>query len=607
MDKKKPSAVKNSLYFLRLIWSTCPSSIFVHFIVFIEYGMWVFNSVIFMQYLFGANTGNRNFGEILTFIWFATVLSIVVNVIYSWRWKCAFPKMRANLSYGLSNKLFKKAQTVDISCYENPDFYNTYTRAVGVVSRNATDFLNHFAVFFASLFAAVYVIIVMVKITPWALLFIAFPMVGNILFGKKIGKVNYDISQLNTSANRKADYVNRVAFLRNYAGELRVTNIFSVMKNSFIDAVDESVKNDRKHATKRFCFEMLRSISQFVIGYEGMWLCAAILAINGTINLSELVVLLNSIGAVSWMLRNFESSLTGLYTDSLFIENLKTFLNFEPKIDESKGGISPPEEIETLELKNVSFKYDETKDYVIKNVSLTLRAGVRHAFVGVNGSGKSTLIKLLLRFYDPQEGQILLNGIDIKEFDIKKYRKLIGVAFQDFAIFSATVAENVMLKPIYGQNEKEIAIKALKDSDAYKKIESLPNKEDSILTREFDDEGIELSGGERQKIAIARAFAKGSPAVILDEPSSALDPIAEHQMFESILRLCKQDNKLSVIVSHRMSSAAVCEKIFVFENGSLIEQGSHKELLQNGKLYALLFNKQAKNYQTEVYDAYEGI
>ncbi len=607
MNKKKSSTVKNSLYFLRLIWNTCPSSIFIHFIVFVEYGMWVFNSVIFMQYLFGANTKNRSFGEILTFIWFATILSIAVNIFYSWRWKNAFPKMLANLTYGLSNKLFKKAQSVDISCYENPDFYNTYTRAVDVVSRNAREFLNHFSIFFASLFSAIYVIFVMVKITPWALLFIAFPMVGNIVFGKKIGKINYDINQENTSANRKADYVNRVAFLRNYAGELRVTNIFSVMKNSFVDAVDESVMNDRKHATKRFCFDMLRSISQFVIGYEGMWLCAAILAINGTINLSELVVLLNAIGAVSWMLRNFESSLTGLYTDSLFIENLKTFLNFEPKIDESKGGIAPPEKIKTIELKNVSFKYDEKKDYVIKNVSFTLHSGVRHAFVGVNGSGKSTLIKLLLRFYDPQEGQILLNGIDIKEFDIKKYRELIGAAFQDFAIFSATVAENVMLKSIYSDDEKAVAVQALKDSDAYKKIQTLPNKEDSILTREFDDNGIELSGGERQKIAIARAFAKSSPVVILDEPSSALDPIAEHQMFETILRLCKQDKKLSIIVSHRMSSAAVCEKIFVFENGTLVEEGSHKELLQNNNVYALLFNKQAKNYQTEVYDAYEGL
>ena len=605
MNSKKASGLKNTLYFLRLIWSVCPSSIFVHFIVFVEYGMWVFNSVIFMQYLFGANTHNRGFGEILTFIWFATILSVAVNIFYSWRWKKAFPKMLANLTYGLSNKLFKKAQSVDISCYENPDFYNTYTRAVGVVSRRAREFLNHFSILFASLISSVYVIIVMVKITPWALIFIAFPMVGNIIFGKKIGKINYDISQESTCANRKADYVNRVVYLRSYAGEMRVTNVFSVLKNTFISAVDEGVAIDRKHAAKRFCFDMLRSVSQFVIGYEGMWLCAAILAINGTVDLSELIVLLNSIGAVSWMLRNFESSLTGLYTDSLFIENLKTFLNFEPKIDESKGGAEPPQRVETIEFKNVSFRYDEKKDYVIKNVSLSLHAGVRHAFVGVNGSGKSTLIKLLLRFYDPQEGQILLNGIDIKEFDIKQYRALVGAAFQDFAIFSATVAENVTLKPIYTDDEKAIAIKALKDSDAYKKIEALPNKEDSILTREFDDNGIELSGGERQKIAIARAFAKNSPVVILDEPSSALDPIAEHKMFETILKLCKQDKKLSVIVSHRMSSAAVCEKIFVFEKGVLIEEGSHKELLQNNGAYALLFNKQAKNYQTEVYDAYE--
>lgn len=602
MEKKKPSTVKNTLYFFKHIWNVCPGSVFISLFIFVEYGIWVFNSVIFMQYLFGANTETRSFGEVLNFIWFAAILSITVNIFYAWRWKSAYPKMLANLHYGLNRILFKKAQTVDISCYENSDFYNTYTRAVGVAGRRAIEFLWHFFGFFAALIAAVYVIIVMVKITPWALLFIAFPMVGNILFGKKLGKINYNINQESTSANRKADYVNRVAYFRSYAGELRVTNIFSVLKKSYTQAVDETVKIQRKHAFKRFCFDMLRSVSQFVIGYEGMWLCAAILAINGTINLGELIVLLNSINAVSWMLRNFETNLTSLYTDALYTENLKTFLNYEPKIDESKGGITPPKVVQTIELKNVSFRYDEQKDYVLKNVSFTLRAGVRYAFVGVNGSGKSTLIKLILRFYDPQEGRILLNGIDIKEFDIKKYRELIGVSFQDFAVFSATVAENVMLKPIYNDGEKEVAIQALKDSDAYKKIESLKNKEDSILTREFDDEGIELSGGERQKIAIARAFAKSCPVVILDEPSSALDPVAEHQMFETILKLCKQDKKLSVIVSHRMSSAAVCEKIFVFENGALIEEGTHKQLLQNNSVYALLFNKQAKNYQTEVYE-----
>lgn len=603
-DNKSGAVIKNTLYFLKLICKANPASLVLSFIVFLEYAVWIFNSVIFMQYLFGAGTANRTFGQVAAFIWFAAALSIAVNIFYAWRWKKAWPIANTKLRYALYSILFKKAQTVDISCYENPQFYNTYTRAIAEVGRRANNFLFNFSGLFASFISAVYVTIVMVRITPWALLFIAFPMVGNIIFGKKIGKVDYEINQECTPDNRRCDYVNRVVYFRKYAGELRITNIFSVLKDMFIKSADNKVEIARKHAFKKFLFELLRSVSQFVIGYEGMWLCAAILAINGTVDLGQLIVLLNSINAVSWMIRNFENSLTGLFADSLYIENIKTFLNYEPKIDESKGGKTPPKNVKTIEFKNVSFKYDGQKDYALKDISFVLNSGVRHAFVGINGSGKSTLIKLILRFYDPQQGQILLNGIDIKEFDIKKYRDLIGAAFQDFSVFSATVAENVLLKTVDSDDSRQTAIDALKDSSAWEKIETLPEKENSVLSREFYDEGIELSGGEKQKIAIARAFAKGSPIVILDEPSSALDPIAEHQMFETILNYCRKENKLSIIVSHRMSSAAVCEKIFVFENGSLIEQGSHKQLLQNKSVYAELFNTQAKNYQTEVYDAY---
>ena len=605
MQKPKVNVLKNTAYFLSLICKVCPKSFLLSLMVFLEYGNWVFNSVIFMQYLFGSNTHNRSFKEVVIFIWFAAVLSITLNIIFSWRWKSAHPRMMNNLHYGLNSLLFKKAQTVDISCYENAKFYNTYTRAVVEAGRRADGFLWNFSGFFASLIASIYVITVMVKITPWALLFIAFPMVGNILFGKKLGNIDYNIDKECTPFNRRADYVNRVAYFRKYAAELRITNIFSVLKKVFIKSLDDTVNVRRKYAPKRFLFDMLRSVSQFVIGYEGMWLCAAILAINGSIDLGELIVLLNSISAVSWMLRNFESSLTGLFTDALYIENIRTFIDYKPKIDESKRGKTPPKNIETLEIKNVSFKYEGQENYALKNVSLTLHAGTRHAFVGINGSGKSTLIKLILRFYDAQEGQILLNGIDIKEFDIKKYRDLIGAAFQDFSMFSATVAENTVLEPVTNDNLRKKAVTALKDSGAWEKIETLKEKENAVLSREFYNDGVELSGGEKQKVAIARAFAKSSPIVILDEPSSALDPIAEHQMFETILNYCKKENKLSVIVSHRMSSAAVCEKIFVFENGYLIEQGSHKQLLQNNGIYAKLFNTQAKNYQTEVYATYE--
>ena len=330
-----------------------------------------------------------------------------------------------------------------------------------------------------------------------------------------------------------------------------------------------------------------------------MWLFAAALALSGRITAGKLVVLLNAIVSVSWMLNDFEQGVTNIFTNAYFIDNLRSFFNYEPTIDESAGGIAPPQTVETIEFKNVSFRYPEQERYALKDINLTMRRGVRHALVGINGSGKSTLLKLILRFYDPTEGQILLNGVDIKEYDIKQYRALIGAAFQDFAIFAATVVENVLMREATSDADRAIAVAALRDSDGYDKVASLPQKEDTLLTKEFDNDGVELSGGERQKLAIARAFAKDAPVVILDEPSSALDPIAEYKMFETIVALCDTKDKLSVIVSHRLSSAAVCEQIFVFENGALIEEGSHPTLLATGGVYADMFRKQARNYQVE--------
>lgn len=339
-----------------------------------------------------------------------------------------------------------------------------------------------------------------------------------------------------------------------------------------------------------------------MLGFEGMWICAAILAVLGYVSVSQLIVLLNAIVSVSWMIKDFAGSITSIQTNAFFIENLKTFLDYVPRIDESKSGLQTPESVDTIEFQNVSFRYPGQETDALQKINYTFQRGVRHALVGINGSGKSTLIKLLLRFYDPTEGVILLNGVDIREYDIKKYRQSVGAAFQDFALFSASVLENVLLKEVTSEEERRNAIQALKDSGAWEKISSLPEQENTSLTKEFDNSGVELSGGERQKLAIARAFAKRNAVVILDEPSSALDPIAEYQMFETITDLCKEEEKLSIIVSHRLSSAAICEQILVLENGVLKETGTHEALLKANGTYAYMFRKQAENYQVKVGD-----
>jgi len=600
MKKKRISTIKNNLYFLRLIWKVCPSRVVFNFLSeFLHFATWTFYSVIFMQYLFDAGESLRSFTEVVIFIWFAAGLSLVIESFHAWYQNCFIPQTDIQIHYALNNMLFQNVQTVDLSCYENPEFYNTYTKAAVESSERTKQVLDSCAKVISSFIASAFVIWTMCSITPWAIVFVALPLIGNLYVGQKLGKVTYNMEQENIPPKRRMDYVNRVVYFRKYSGELRLTNVFCILKNIYTIAIEETISVARKYAGRLTVLRALHSMLMVVLGFEGMWLCAAVLGITGRISLSEVVVLVNAIVSVSWMLIDFENAISQSFTNAFFIENLRQFFDYEPKIDESAGGLPVPEQVETIEFKNVSFRYPGQERYALQHINLTFKRGVRHALVGINGSGKSTLLKLLMRFYDPGEGEILLNGVDIRKYDIKQYRRMIGAAFQDFALFAATVLENVLLREPEAEADRENAVEALKNSDVYDKIMTLQYQEDTLLTREFDNEGVELSGGEKQKIAIARAFAGHTPVVVLDEPSSALDPIAEYKMFETITELCKGEDKLSIIVSHRLSSAAMCEKIFVFEYGKLLEQGSHNELLEINGTYAYMFHKQARNYQAK--------
>jgi ATP-binding cassette subfamily B protein len=260
--------------------------------------------------------------------------------------------------------------------------------------------------------------------------------------------------------------------------------------------------------------------------------------VSKTIQIEDFVVLASAIVSTTWMLTNFSNSITASFENGLYINNLKTFLNYKEKISEDQQGIILNSAVESIEFKNVSFTYDGQSELSLKDVNLVMLSGRKVDLVGHNGAGKSTLIKLIMRLYDPTEGVILLNGINIKEYNLKEYRKLIGTIFQDYQILSMTVLENVMMNSIDNDADRKKAINALKKSDIYDKVQTLVNGEDTILTREFDDNGAILSGGKYQKIAMARAIVKENPIIILDEPSSALDPIAEYEMYETIMDLC---------------------------------------------------------------------
>jgi len=304
-------------------------------------------------------------------------------------------------------------------------------------------------------------------------------------------------------------------------------------------------------------------------------------------------VVINSLTTVAEDIDSVGKLTMDLSQNSMYVEEIKKFLEYEPKIPEDENAPLAPAPLE-LELKELTFRYPNAASDTLAKVSFRIKKGEKIAIVGHNGAGKSTLAKLLQRFYDPDSGEILLNGENIKTLRLSSYRRLFGTVFQDYGLFSATVAENVMLRGNLTDGEKEIAREALRKSDILDKVNSLPKGIDTPVTREFHEDGAVFSGGEAQKIAIARIYAMNPEIVIMDEPTSALDPIAEYKMYENMFEACK--DKTVIFISHRLSSATMADRIYLFEEGKICEEGSHSQLLALGGKYSEMWHKQADSY-----------
>lgn len=611
MKKKKKTkeigngkALLNTLYSLKLMWKISPAKV-IHsgLMRLIGYFEWLFYSAFFMVYVINSLEKGEAFSRMLIFVGITASVFICINIYYAYINGKFTPETEPKINAGIYKELLKKAVNVELECYEDSDFYDKYTLAMEKADVRLTSTVESFFGVVFGFFASVFAFIYMFNVDHYSILFILFPVIGNFVFNRVVSKIAYQRNKDMAPHNRTVAYVNRVMYMTEYAKELRLTNVFKLMRRQYRTAIDGMSKVAGKYTVKSIIFHWLYVNFTFTFIFEGMLAYGAYRAlVSQTLSLAQLAVITSMMVSTTWILIGFTDSITASFQNGLFIEYLKSFLEYKEKIPEDMQGEDPGSVIESLEFRNVSFAYKDKK--VIDGLNMKFEAGKIYALVGHNGAGKTTLIKLLLRFYDPTEGEIYLNGKDIRTFELRKYRELFATAFQDNRIFSMSVLDNVLMKE--GNNDesdKEEAQKALELAGVYDKIMSLPQGMDTILTREFDDKGELLSGGETQKIVVARAFVKKSPFKVFDEPSSALDPIAEYRLFENISKYCS-DNIL-VFISHRLSSVKNADMIYLLGGGKVSESGTHEELIKLNKSYADMYIKQARNYLAD--DEYEEV
>ncbi len=527
------------------------------------------------------------------------VLYIIRMVIFRFLENYFWTKM-VGFTGKIQRELMEKAQLMDLKCYDIPEYFDDFIIAASQSEEMCKKAIMCVAEICSNVLSMLIAGTMIVTINPVVIIFPVLGFVVNIVTRFMITKLEYEYNLEKQRIGRKADYSKRVFYQPEYAKEIKLTGIEEALMEQYDEAIAEEKAAARKYGFKIIPLSLINWIFAFTIfQYFSVPAYLAYLAIEKkSIQLGEVASLKNATNNIQHKLDSMNYALVDFQNVGQYAEKFRRFMDYEINIEGCEGEVPVPEDDCTLELRNVSFKYKDSEKYVLRNVSMTIRKGEKLALVGENGAGKSTLIKLIMRLYDVTEGEILFGGIDIRKLNTKAYREKIGAVFQDFQIYGASLAENVKTDFV-AENDSPKIIDALKRADFGSKLATLEKGIDTELTKEFSDEGTMLSGGEGQKAAIARMFMRDMPIAILDEPSSALDPIAEYRLNKSMLD--NAENQAVILISHRLSTTKDADRIILLENGSIAESGTHSELLANGGIYAEMWNVQAEKYCASIY------
>lgn len=506
-----------------------------------------------------------------------------------------FSALQSNLlSNYISIRVIEKANTLDLNYFENAQFYDKLENARREAGYRPGQMVGQVFGVLRSLITLVSVVGVLASLSVWLVVLVVAVSIPSLIYQVRYSGQFFNLFTGRAPEQRKLNYLSWLLTTDGPVKEMRIFGLHGTLLNRYRKLFEKFFRENRDlNVRKNWWQFLLGALGIVVSGLTYVYVVIAVIA--GRITVGGLTLYYQAFQQSQSELTNVLSSLGGMYENSLFLSNLFEFMSFVPELPVRADPLPMPVVIhEGITLEHVSFKYPGTDKWVLEDISFTIHAGETVALVGANGAGKTTLVKILTRLYDPTEGRILIDGIDLKEFDPVEVRRRAGVIFQDYVKFQFTARENVAFGCIDAMDDQVRIESAAEKAGAAGVIESLPEGYDTPLGRWFQD-GQELSIGQWQKIALARAFMRDADILVLDEPTSSLDVRSENEVFQSFHDLTA--GKMAVLISHRFSSVRMADRIVVIEDGHVIEDGTHDYLLLAGGRYAELFNLQAASYR----------
>lgn len=502
--------------------------------------------------------------------------------------------LQSQLTNHVNSLVIRKAISLDLQFFENPVFYDTLQNARRRADISALTIVNATLQMVQQLITLISLIILLVGFSPWLVIIVFVSAVPVFLSQSQYAERAFRAVTRRAPESRLLNYLESLLTSNESVKEIKLFGLGLPLLERYQTLFTQFYLEDRAIAERRTLAGMGWGMLSILV-YYGSYAWIVVRTVAGLNTLGDMTMFLSIFRQSQSSIRFLLDSLNRLYESNLFLDNLMTFLELQPLLAApTDGRVAPAPIRQGIEFRNVSFRYPGSDAYVLRDITLSIRPHERIALVGLNGAGKTTLIKLLTRLYDPTEGQILVDGVDLRDYDLASLHQRFGVIFQDFVRYQFSVRENIGFGQVDALDDLDRIKGAADRGGAASIIERMSEGYETVLGRRWE-KGLELSGGEWQKIALARAFMREAEVMVLDEPTSALDAEAEYEVFRRFGEL--MEGRIAVLISHRFSTVRMADRIVVLADGRILELGSHAELIALGGTYARLFNLQAEGYR----------